>query len=33
MNNFLTYKVMPNYQALRFLNAGGAGVDKYKLFI
>ena len=31
--NVLTKKFMPNDQALRFLNAGGTGPDKYKLFI
>ena len=31
--NVLTNKVMPNDPALRFLNAGGSGADKYKLFI
>ena len=29
----LTNKLMPNDQARRFLNAGGTGADKYKLFI
>ena len=31
--NVLTNKVMPNDQALRFLNAGGTGDNKYKFFI
>ena len=30
--NVLTNKVMLNDQAFRFLNAGGSGADKYKLF-
>ena len=31
--NVLTNKVMPNDQALRFLNEGGTGDNKYKFFI
>ena len=31
--NVLTNKVMPNDQALMFLNAGGTGADKCELFI
>ena len=30
--NVPTNKVMPNDQALRFLNAGGTGADKYQAF-
>ena len=33
LSNVLTNKVMPNDQALIFLNAGATGTDKYKLFI